>query len=1104
MNGLHTIASPLTATALAAVVHDHPPDDDELAATQQSILEELHTISEEALTGNSNHNGTTVESGSDDQSHHMELNKDLEQAEPAAGVTHARQHLESRSTSQQGAETSPSVSATAQDEIIPPPSASQAVEASVPAALPPPVPATLQTEAKPSSAEPAAEAHPETNGVAGSSSSMQAEDKATVAAVESLPPQPSHPGLTQLAEGISTTPHATTLVPELPHPATSQFDAEIEFDHADLFDGIEADAFDDIELSPPTRRTVLPPFEASLTNMDDRLPTSPTRSRNHVPVQSLAGAEYTSDTEDAAGSEPEQMPQASQMVSFLDPTFAGFKTAKKEQIKLSDKALQAARKLMLELEESTDLLPPPPSASQSSPQERIHVADSSLQTAHQPGNGRPALPQSLLDRAPMQEIIPRQSSTVIDGSEMSSVEAKGKAVAVQAVPAAQGATANQIERPPFATPKPTGNGLLPLNQSMASPMRTPAAASGSRFYTPQPSKRVALGTLPRVPLGASSAGRKRAMPRFVTPFIGGKRPRAEDQQDPASPLRRPNDAANQVLGQTSASPARQYPPTRSTKKSASKGPTVFLMQPSGPRRRLAEVGRPEYYSSLQMIAKGVPDEVLVILNDASRAAQYAFEGPDGTFLMQQQALNELIARGCSAAELPWVQNHWTLILWKLAAMVRLEPSSAPERWSWNELIRQLLYRYEREVHLAQRSCVKRIQERDSSAARPMVLLVSKIFEEETEVLDRSGAIVLCKNTILELTDGWYRIQALIDPVLTSACQRGRLRVGHKLAIMGAMLDAKGEGKHVLAAYHMSSLVLAANSVSLARWDAKLGFASTPFCASARSLTPEGGLVSLMDVVIDKVFPRAYVDVDRSASSNGAPRGEQEEEEERQAWVKRREDAVQRLELEMEAEYRKLYDLVEALSDSTGDSFLPTIPDDPTGRLEARADQLFEQLRALPNPAAAVKEKVVAAKQTMLVPWLHNLAKSAILSQDSLAGSNMGAKLDALCPPRKVRDYRVVRLKDARLPPPPAPPATVASAAAQQAGGSGVKPKKNPYARTLKLTVWDATEHGDELREGRRFLVTNLMPTSKSAWRKADDEGDIFLSTKRDTKWSAVS
>jgi len=44
----------------------------------------------------------------------------------------------------------------------------------------------------------------------------------------------------------------------------------------------------------------------------------------------------------------------------------------------------------------------------------------------------------------------------------------------------------------------------------------------------------------------------------------------------------------------------------------------------------------------------------------------------------------------------WVDNHWGLVLWKLAGMVCLDPQSedsAAKRWCWKEVMRQLRYRY---------------------------------------------------------------------------------------------------------------------------------------------------------------------------------------------------------------------------------------------------------------------------------------------------------------------------------------------------------------------------------------------------------------------------
>lgn len=68
-----------------------------------------------------------------------------------------------------------------------------------------------------------------------------------------------------------------------------------------------------------------------------------------------------------------------------------------------------------------------------------------------------------------------------------------------------------------------------------------------------------------------------------------------------------------------------------------------------------------------------------------------------TILNPAAALKELLDRGCTLATKPWVDNHWCLILWKLAGMVSLDPEKETNpdttRWCWAEVIRQLLYRY---------------------------------------------------------------------------------------------------------------------------------------------------------------------------------------------------------------------------------------------------------------------------------------------------------------------------------------------------------------------------------------------------------------------------
>ena len=74
-----------------------------------------------------------------------------------------------------------------------------------------------------------------------------------------------------------------------------------------------------------------------------------------------------------------------------------------------------------------------------------------------------------------------------------------------------------------------------------------------------------------------------------------------------------------------------------------------------------------------------------------------------------------------------------------------------------------------------------------------------------------------------------------------------------------MLDAVGT----------STLSISGNSSSLAPWDEKLGFQPplTGFISSLRSLSPDGGIISLLDVVITSVFPLAYMDVEQNFGEN---------------------------------------------------------------------------------------------------------------------------------------------------------------------------------------------------------------------------------------------
>lgn len=103
-------------------------------------------------------------------------------------------------------------------------------------------------------------------------------------------------------------------------------------------------------------------------------------------------------------------------------------------------------------------------------------------------------------------------------------------------------------------------------------------------------------------------------------------------------------------------------------------------------------------------------------------------------------------------------------------------------------------RYEREINRSSRSAIKRIQEHDSSPAQPMILVVSQVFWSSPALNDflpglddvNTPQVAQAEKEVvgMELTDGWYRIIAKLDPVLAYAAKRGKIAIGTKIAMTG--------------------------------------------------------------------------------------------------------------------------------------------------------------------------------------------------------------------------------------------------------------------------------------------------------------------------------
>lgn len=135
-------------------------------------------------------------------------------------------------------------------------------------------------------------------------------------------------------------------------------------------------------------------------------------------------------------------------------------------------------------------------------------------------------------------------------------------------------------------------------------------------------------------------------------------------------------------------------------------------------------------------------------------------------------------------------------------------------------------------------------------------------------------------TILELTDGWYSIDAHCDPALQQLVSDGKVFVGLKLVIAGAELSSPGptapleKGCDTFLKVSRTRLLIhtgynelgffqiSANSTRRARWDSKLGVLRThpaPFPIRLSSVKPDGGSISHLRVTITRVYPLIYME-----------------------------------------------------------------------------------------------------------------------------------------------------------------------------------------------------------------------------------------------------
>ncbi|XP_028321450.1 breast cancer type 2 susceptibility protein isoform X2 [Gouania willdenowi] len=220
----------------------------------------------------------------------------------------------------------------------------------------------------------------------------------------------------------------------------------------------------------------------------------------------------------------------------------------------------------------------------------------------------------------------------------------------------------------------------------------------------------------------------------------------------------------------------------------------------------------------------------------------------------------------------WVYNHYRWIVWKQASMERCFPEVmgslclTPE-----QVLLQLKYRYDVEVDHSRRPALRKITEKDDTAAKTLVLCVCGIVTDGLSTNEKihndaktpQGADPQSQSpaAVIWLTDGWYAIKAQLDKPLTAMVHRGRLAVGGKLMVHGAQLVGSQDACPPLEAPESLMLKICANSCRPVRWDVKLGFYKDPrpFLLPVSCLYSDGGPVGCVDIIILRSYPIQWME-----------------------------------------------------------------------------------------------------------------------------------------------------------------------------------------------------------------------------------------------------
>ncbi|KAL0555703.1 hypothetical protein IC582_009658 [Cucumis melo] len=462
---------------------------------------------------------------------------------------------------------------------------------------------------------------------------------------------------------------------------------------------------------------------------------------------------------------------------------------------------------------------------------------------------------------------------------------------------------------------------------------------------------------------------------------------------------------------------------------------------------------PSHHDKLDYLS----DEVRSI--KAENAEKYKVPDNSGTNCIGVEAFRHMLAE-CGASlqhvsEL-WVTNHYKWIVWKLACYERQSLVKSNRKFlGVSNVLEELKYRYEREVNQGHRSAIKRILEGE---APPSVLLTLCISAIRSKCKSRAQ---VCSSMIsesnygegakVELTDGWYSIDALLDGPLSKQLLMGKLFVGQKLRIWGARLCGWIGPVSPLEMPETVNLTLHINGTFRAHWADRLGFcknAGVPL--SFKCIKSNGGPVPWTLVGVSRKYPVLY----KERLSDGA--------------------SIVRTE-RMEMKIRQLYEQRRtAIIDGIVSEFQRGTKSNIYNESDSEEGaKLFKILETAAEPELLMAEM----SPEQLTSFASYQAKIEAIRQSDMEKSIEKALADVGLSGRDVTPFMRVRV----------------------VGLTSKSSQRKIHGKEGLITIWNPSEKQQlELVEGQAYAIGGLVPINC-------DADILYLQTKGSTtKWQSLS